>query len=82
VYRFTQDCDPTYGNQVRAFEITELTTDSYKETPVSHNPILKATGQGWNAEQMHHLDPHQVDRAEWIAGVDGYGNSLVFGFEY
>lgn len=82
VYRFTQDCDPTYGNQVRAFEITELTTDSYKEMPVPGNPILKATGQGWNATQMHHMDPHQVDGAGWIASVDGYGKSLLFGFEY
>ena len=26
IVRYTQDDDPTYGNQVRAFEITELTT--------------------------------------------------------
>lgn len=82
VFRFTQDCVPTYGNQVRAFEITELTIQSYKEKPVENNPILKATGQGWNGEKMHHVDPHLIDGPSWIACVDGYGKSLLFGLKY
>lgn len=82
MYRYTQDCDPTYGNQLRAFEITELTTDSYQEAPVPGNPILEATGQGWNGQQMHHVDPHRIGEGEWIATVDGYGSSLLFGLKY
>lgn len=81
-YRYTQDCDPTYGNQVRAFEITELTTERYAEKPVDGNPILQATGHGWNAEQMHHIDPHYVDGVGWIAVVDGYGKRFVYGLAY
>ncbi len=52
IVRYTQDDDPTYGNQVRAFEITELTTTSYEEKEVPESPILEASGNGWNAEGM------------------------------
>lgn len=82
IFRFTQDCDPGYGNQVRAFEITELSMNSYKEKPIAQNPILKASGCGWNAEQMHHIDAHQIDLDNWMACVDGYGKNLIFGLKY
>lgn len=82
IYRYTQDCDPGYGNQVRAFEITTLTAEDYAERPVEHNPILQATGQGWNGEQMHHVDPHYVEGVGWMAAVDGYGKRFVYGLAY
>lgn len=82
IFRYTQDDDPIYGNQVRAFEITRLTTVSYEEKEVTKSPILKASGIGWNAKGMHHVDPHQIDGSRWIACVDGYKEVLVFGFEY
>ena len=82
LFRFTQDCDPTYGNLVRAFEITELTTTGYEEKIVSKQPILRPTGYGWNAEKMHHIDPHKFDGFGWIACVDGYGTSIIFGLGY
>lgn len=82
IIRYTQDDDPIYGNQVRAFEITELTTVSYKEKEVAESPIVKASGTGWNAEGMHHIDPHQIDENRWIACVDGYRKSLTLGFNY
>jgi hypothetical protein len=72
IIRFTQDDYPTYGNQVRAFIITELTTSTYKEEEYYENPILKASGKGWNADGMHHIDPHQIDENYWIACVDGF----------
>jgi hypothetical protein len=31
IFRFAQDCYPSYGSQVDAFEITELTPTSYSE---------------------------------------------------
>ena len=82
IVRYTQDDYPTYGNQVRAFEITELTTTSYKEKRISENPILKASGIGWNKDGMHHIDPHQIGSNKWIACVDGFRRTLAFGFEY
>jgi hypothetical protein len=71
VIRYTQDCDPGYGQQVRAFEITELTTKRYREREVNESPVLKASGVGWNASGMHHIDPHLLDDGRWIACVDG-----------
>ncbi len=34
IFRYAQDCDPHYGLRVRAFEVTELSTSRYEETPV------------------------------------------------
>ena len=69
--RFAQDCTERYGAGVSAFEITELTTDRYRERPCNRNPILSGSGSGWNALGMHHLDAH-FDNGHWIACVDGY----------
>ncbi len=70
VYRMAQDDYPTYGNQVVAFEITELTEKTYVEKTVSENPIINETGHGWNALGMHHVDLHNIGE-KWIAAVDG-----------
>jgi hypothetical protein len=71
IIRFTQDCVPTYGNQVRAFEISELTTSRYFETEHPNSPILSPSGPGWNEGGMHHVDAHQLAARNWIACVDG-----------
>jgi hypothetical protein len=68
--RFTQDCVPTYGRQVRAFEVTELTATTYKEYEVKESPILVSDGSSWNASGMHHVDAHRVS-GSWLACVDG-----------
>jgi len=72
IVRYTQNCYPTYGTQVRAMEITELTTTTYGEQGVDRNPVLTASGVGWNESGMHHLDPHLVDEGRWIACSDGW----------
>ncbi|MFQ5642685.1 MAG: hypothetical protein ACE5FQ_03195 [Thiogranum sp.] len=72
--RYTQDTYPVYGNKLRAFEITELTTTTYTEAAVVENPILDADGLGWNADGMHHIDPHQLADTSWLAAVDGNGD--------
>ena len=72
IVRFTQDCCPTYGTQVRAFEITELTSTRYEEQEIRHTPILKGSGSGWNESGMHHIDPHPLADGGWIACVDGF----------
>lgn len=82
VIRFQQDLDAAWGHRVWAFEVTELTTIAYQETALSADPILEASGSGWNATAMHHVDPHQIGDDEWIASVDGFGTYLVFGLEY
>lgn len=77
IIRYTQDCEHIYGNKVRAFEITELTTKNYQEKEVKENPVLKASGLGWNQIGMHHIDPHKIDKNKWIACVDGKRDRLV-----
>jgi len=69
--RFAQVGRPSYGSAVRVFRITELTTTSYREEEVPPSPLLTASGSGWNANGMHHVDAHQLEDGSWIAAVDG-----------
>ena len=73
LYRLGQDCDPTYGNQVFAFQITDISTTAYKEKMIDV-PLVKASSKGWNADAMHHVDAHQISRNKWIAAIDALGN--------
>lgn len=70
--RFAQDVYPVYGTQVYAFEIQELTSNSYKERQVSKQPILNAGSDEWNNGGMHHIDAHRLDNGRWRACVDGF----------
>jgi hypothetical protein len=68
--RFAQDCFPTYGKQVRAFRITELTPTKYREEEAAESPVVGASGNGWNAFGMHHIDIHYAGNSRWLACVD------------
>jgi glycosyltransferase involved in cell wall biosynthesis len=72
LYRFTQDTEPYYGMQVRAFEIIKLTETEYEEREAAI--ILKGSGStgDWNADGMHHIDAQELDNKEWLACVDGH----------
>lgn len=70
LYRVAQDDEPSYGIQVFAFEIVELSETSYSERLVSRRPLVANTGIGWNAAGMHHVDLHKIDN-EWVGVVDG-----------
>ncbi|MBC7911253.1 MAG: hypothetical protein H7Y30_12175 [Pyrinomonadaceae bacterium] len=72
IIRFAQDCHPRYGAQLRAFEISELTINSYVETEHRDSPVLRASGNGWNGLGMHHLDAHLLPDGRWLACVDGF----------
>jgi len=72
LYRITQDCYPTYGNQVFAFQVTDISTTTYKEKMIE-TPLVKATSEGWNSDAMHHVDLHQIGKNKWIAAVDALG---------
>lgn len=83
LYRFTMDIDPPVGtHQVMAYEITEITPESYSEKLAQEAPIVMASGSGWNGQAMHQLDPVQVDSDSWIASVDGFGKYWLFGWQY
>jgi beta-xylosidase len=71
--RFSQRCFPTYGMDVSAFEILELTEHSYAERPAAGRPVLGAGGWGqWNRFGMHHVDAHRQPDGSWVAAVDGW----------
>jgi hypothetical protein len=70
--RFAQDCFPIYGTRIRAFEILELTTCTYRESPMAKGSILGPGLRTWNLGGMHHIDAHPVDTSQWIALVDGW----------
>jgi hypothetical protein len=71
--RFAQVCEPDYGTAVRAFEITELTPESYREREVTSGVVLGPSAPAWTATGMHHCDAHQLDDGSWVAAVDGCG---------
>jgi hypothetical protein len=70
-HRFAQSVYPVYGRDVRAFEICDLTTESYSERPIGDCPIIGPGDEGWNIHGMHHIDLHQVQDGSWLACVDG-----------
>ncbi len=72
LFRLAQDCESVYGKQVRAFEITTLTTECYAERPARELPILKPAAAGWNSTGMHHLDAQRLATGQWLACVDGW----------
>lgn len=80
--RFAQDCSTAYGKSVYAHKITCLTPESYSETRWADTPILFGTGQGWNADGMHHIDLHQKGNGEYLAAVDGYRIIRDIGIKY
>ncbi len=71
LFRFAQDCAPKYGNQLRAFRITQLNRTEYAEQPIDGEFVLTAGSHEWNANGMHHVDAHKV-RDKWRAVVDGH----------
>lgn len=73
IFRYAQDDYPDYGNQVWAMKITELTTAHYRER--LYKRIVRPGKSGWNRLGMHTVDPHPVRPNEWIACVDGKGES-------
>lgn len=81
VIRFTQDCHAAYGLAVRAFEVDTLTADAYLERPIGPDPMLVGSGAGWNADGMHHVDPHPLADGDWIACVDGWVGYAQHGTE-
>ena len=83
LYRFTMDIDPPVGtHQVMAYEIINISPTAYSEQLVQDEPVLMASGSGWNGQAMHQLDPVQVDEDSWIASVDGFGEYWIFGWQY
>jgi hypothetical protein len=80
--RFAQDCSEEYGRRVRAFRIDRLDREHYQESELPESPVLGPSGQGWNAEGMHHLDLHVEADGSWLAAVDGWHRVRDIGWKY
>lgn len=76
LYRLAQDCEPRYGNQLRAFEIITLSQDDYEERPHEHSVLTPGT-TAWNNVGMHHCDPHRLAEGRWRGYVDGHTKRWV-----
>jgi hypothetical protein len=76
--RFAQDCTQSYGRNVTAIEIKQLTKDEYREEVIDLNrPYLFELGTlKCNGLGMHHLDLVKLDTDRWIACVDAKGSSI------
>lgn len=80
IIRFAQDAKTSYGNSIRAFEIIKISETEYEEKELEKNPILGASGFGWNEKGMHQIDCHQINDNSWIAITDGLAASRFFVF--
>jgi hypothetical protein len=78
LFRYGQDGHPRYGNLIRAFEITEISPTAYREELVSETPVVQASGEGWNQDAMHNVDPTQLSDGQWVTSVDGSGPVRLF----
>lgn len=80
---FYQDVEQYYGRLVRAYRITDLSTDSFSDSEVEESPVIEPTGDGgWNSHRMHHYDPWALgDGNGWRVAVDGdnSGNDWAIG---
>ncbi len=79
IYTFYQDDYRQYGDKIRGFEITTLTTSAFERHELPQSPLIegtvhdldKATEQ-WNSRGMHTYDPWYVsDEEGWLVSVDG-----------
>ncbi len=77
-----QDCKPTYGRKLNAFEILKLTKDQYVERSFGGNPVLAGGAYSWTRRGMHQIDAHQLNDSMWIACVDGYKRNFFIKIEF
>ncbi len=71
--RFSQDNTDYYGQQLRAWTVTQMNRLWYSEQPYSDKPILHGSGvlSDWNGRCMHHIDPFTIEQPS------GIGNAKV-----
>ena len=82
LFRLAQDDHLSYGRQVRAFAITELSKVNYREIPVSHSPVVVAGNAAWNNLGMHQVDCQPLTNSTYIAAVDGLTSYFRVGLKY
>ena len=71
---FYQKGDVTYGEKVRAFKITDLTSSTFTETELTTSPVLEPSSlEQWRSVGMHTVDIWPSEKgSECLAVVDGH----------
>jgi hypothetical protein len=72
IYRFTQDCEPYYGKQVRSFKINKLSQDEYQEEEISIILNGSNKNEDWRKDGIHHINKLKVNDNLWLIAVDGH----------
>jgi hypothetical protein len=70
--RFTQDCQPEYGYNVRAIQIQTLTKTEYTEAKIDPDGdyLFKLGTMPSNSAGMHHIDFIMLNQDRCLACVD------------
>lgn len=76
--RIAQDDAPSYGNSIRIFEITKLTTEEYKEKELNNIFLSKISREEWNRDGIHQLSLSLIKDDRYIVVVDGYKNKRKY----
>jgi hypothetical protein len=79
---YLQDNRLQYGDAVRAYRVTELTPERYRDEALDDRPMLAGHGcAGWNGGRMHHIDAQDAGgNNDWVCVADsdiGVRPSLV-----
>ena len=71
---FYQKGDVDYGEKVRAFKITDLTSSTFTETELTTSPVLEPSSlEQWRSVGMHTVDIWPSEKgSECLAVVDGH----------
>ena len=81
VLLFFQDCEAFYGEKVRAYRLTDLSTSTYQDTEVEASPVVDGTAptpeeasRSWNSVRMHQFDAWYLGEGKGgRVAVDGDG---------
>lgn len=73
--RFVQDNTEGYGKKVQGMIIDEISPTTFREHASPSPLVFKAHGDHWARNGMHHVSPVRVSDKDWIAAIDGSGDS-------
>jgi hypothetical protein len=82
IIRLAQNCRKTYGKEVNAFVVEQITKDKYTEIEYTGNPIIQKGKNRWALHGMHQIDAWQINDSFCVAAVDGYNKKLTISIEY
>lgn len=74
LFLYFQDLVENYGDAVRCYEVTDLSSSTYADREVSGSPVLHGFGSGWASRGMHTFDP-------WWRGPDKGWRCVVDGID-